>query len=70
MTAEDVIVCFENAWRALSDENGKNPTEDGRIAMNTLSRMINEVKRKIREEEKEQTGNQISIEEWMNWLNN
>lgn len=69
VTAEDVIVSLDNAWRALSQQYDKSRSEEVRNALNMVGKICAKVTSEMSEKNKGDTGTQISIEEWLEWLN-
>lgn len=66
MTEEEILASIDNAWRALARRYDKEHNESFRIAMNCLAEIIAKVKTEYNEENNREE--QISIDEWMKWL--
>jgi len=62
----DVIESLNNAWRALCRQYEKQREESMRMALNLLSKIIEEVESEVRESHRVE---QITIEEWIKMLN-
>ena len=56
---------FNNAWMALCQQYEKHPDEKIRHALNMLGRIIEEVKREVKESHREK---QMTIEDWIEIL--
>lgn len=68
MTGKQVIESMDNAWRALCVQYDNNRDEETRRALNLLSKITAIMKSEFDEAEKND-GKQITIEEWLAWLN-
>ena len=71
MTDIEVLESLDNAWRALNKVYNNNPDENIRWVTNFLAKIIGEVKTEVKrshEKEKRKEG-QITIEEWIAFLN-
>lgn len=64
-TQDEIIECFDNAWRALAKSYQNSPDETLRNAMNLLSRIIGEVKIELKKSAPEQ----LTIDDWILMLN-
>lgn len=69
VTAENVLESIQNAWNALIEQYTNCPSEEMRNAINLVGRICAKVKSQMSEKEKGTQGEQISIEEWIEWLN-
>ena len=68
MTGKQVIESMDNAWRALCVQYDSARDEETRRALNLLSRITAKMKNEF-DEAKKNDGKQITIEEWLAWLN-
>lgn len=68
MTGKQVIESMDNAWRALCVQYDNARDEETRRALNLLSRVTQKMRSEFNEAEKND-GKQITIEEWLAWLN-
>lgn len=68
MTGKQVIESMDNAWRALCAQYDNDRDEATRRALNLLSRITAKMRSEFDEAEKND-GKQISIFEWLEWLN-
>lgn len=70
MTDTEVVESFENAWRALVKLYDNNPTEETRVALNMLSKIIGQVKSEVQaqKEEKQKEHRRIELEQWIGWF--
>ena len=68
MTGKQVIESMDNAWRAMCEQYDNARDEETRRALILLGRLTTEMKSKFDEAEKND-GKQITIEEWLAWLN-
>ena len=66
MKDTEVIESLNNAWRALCERYDITRNEETRRALNLLREIINKADFEVKESNKEK---QISIEEWIRWLN-
>ena len=69
VTAENVIESIDNAWSALCRQYDEVRSEDVRIALNMVGKICMKVKSEMSKKNKNVTEPQISIEEWLEWLN-
>lgn len=73
MKDTEVIESLNNAWRALCERYDITRNEETRRALNLLREIINkadfEVKESNKEKQQIRKEKQISIEEWIRWLN-
>lgn len=73
MKDTEVIESLNNAWRALCERYDITRNEETRRALNLLREIINKVDFKVKESNKKKQQiskeKQISIEEWIRWLN-
>lgn len=66
MTDLEVVESLDNAWRALCMQYREYPDQGVQMALNMLSRIINQAEREVRESHRE---HQITIDEWLSLLN-
>ena len=66
MTDREVIESFNNAWRALCRQYKEYPRADFQSALNMLGRIIREVESEVKKSHRE---GQITLEEWIEMLN-
>ena len=73
MKDTEVIESLNNAWRALCEWCDITCNEETRRALNLLREIINKADFEVKESNKEKQQiskeKQISIEEWIRWLN-
>ena len=67
-----VIDSLENAWSALACQYVDSPDENTRRAINLLAGMVKEIRSRIEEHEESERKKQeqISTQEWIDWLKN
>lgn len=65
MTDKEVLKSFDNAWIALARKYNKYSSENTRYALNLLREMKEEVASQVEKSNREK---QITIEEWIEWL--
>lgn len=70
MTEQDTLALasINNAWIALCKQMRAQPDEVTQRAMNLLARVIDTAEAEIRRRQKEEKPKQISVDEWMTWL--
>lgn len=61
-----VLESFNNAWRAMCRQYREYRSEEMRIALNILGKIIAKVESEVEESHKEE---QITIDEWLAMLN-
>ena len=66
MTAEEILKSIDNAWTALAQQYNSAPDDYTRRAMNLIAKIISKVKSEFDTENSREA--QISIEEWLAWL--
>lgn len=66
MKDTEVLESFNSAWRAMCRQYEEYPSEEMRIALNMLGKIIAEVKSEVEESHKE---SQITIDEWLAMIN-
>lgn len=59
MTSEEIIDSFKNSWKALCEQYSKHPDESTRKALNFISKIINEVEVKIKDDK------DVSKNDWL-----
>ena len=69
VTAEDVLESIDNAWRAIAQQYQNNSCEELRCACNLLGKICAKVRGEANRKNKGDNGEQISIDEWIKWLN-
>ncbi len=73
MKDTEVIESLNNAWRALCERYDITRNEETRRALNLLREIINKADFEVKESNKKKQQiskeKQISIEEWIRWLN-
>ena len=67
MKDDDVFQTLENCWRGLCRGMRENPTAETQRVMNMLSRILAHAKSEMKKR-KASESQQISIDEWMEWL--
>lgn len=65
----EIVESLDNAWRALNKQYSQNPIEEVRIATNLLAKIIGKVNQDYISKKKKEKPGQITIEEWLEWLN-
>ena len=70
MPINDVFETLNNCWRALCRRMRDDPTSETQRVMNLLARIINTTESEVRKRQHAQHAEekQISIEEWIAWL--
>ncbi len=63
-----VIDSLQNAWRALCEQYDQYPSEEIRISLNHISKIIRKVKSDFTKIKKSEEPHQISIEEWLAYI--
>lgn len=68
MTGKQVIESMDNAWRALCEQYQNAPDDETRRVLNLVGKIVTKMRCEFNEAEKND-GKQITIEEWLAWLN-
>ena len=66
----EIINSLDNAWRALFEHYENTCDEQVRIALNLIAKFTNKVKADFTDKKKREEPHQITIEEWLNFINN
>lgn len=73
MSGEEILESMDNSWKALNRIYSTRPDDSIRMAANIVARIIGEVKSEAenfhQKEDKTNREGQITIEEWIAFLN-
>jgi hypothetical protein len=64
-----IISALDNAWYALCAQYNDTPCDEIRHAMNLLAKIINKTKAEFIELNKEKEQEQITLDDWLDFLN-